>query len=221
MRSTTTSLRRFFLIPACMLALGATACGTTAGTAASILGADITAGADTGIIGGQDSTAADTSTAGDVAATTDIATTQDTAAPEDTAAPVEPACAKKSTVSKGVNMKPGEACIACHTQKGEGAFYTIAGTVYATPHVINDCVTTVDYANTHVEVKDANGTIINLPVNSVGNFYYSKTVPAPYTVRVVRGTDSMDMVDPPPSGDCNSCHTTAGLNKAPGRIQAP
>ena len=216
MRTDTTSFRRFFLLPACALALGTAACGTTTGTASTILGADATGGGDLGTISGEDSTAA-----ADVPATTDLATTQDIAAPQDTEAAVEPPCAQKSTVKKGTNMRPGEACIACHTQQGEGAYYTIAGTVYATPHAVNGCITTIDYANTTVEVTDANKNVIVLQVNSVGNFYYSKNIPGPYHVRVVKGTDSMEMMKAPSSGDCNSCHTVQGTNNAPGRILSP
>ena len=231
---TTSAIRRLLAVAGGAAVLcGASACSTTTAGSSVLSSFDATLGTDTGTIADKDTAATNqdaasptpdvpTAAADVPQAQPDIAQAVDVPiATPDVGPPVEPVCAKKSNTGKGTSMKPGEACIACHTSQGEGAYYTIAGTVYATPHVVNDCVTTIDYANTKVEVTDANGTIINLNVNSVGNFYYSKTVPAPYKVRVVKGTDSMDMMKSPPSGDCNSCHTTDGANNAPGRILSP
>ncbi|HEY8075412.1 MAG TPA: hypothetical protein VIF62_14910 [Labilithrix sp.] len=123
------------------------------------------------------------------------------------------------TGSEGSTMRPGEACITCHTMRGGPAF-SIAGTVYPTAHEPNDCVGVAGGGLT-VVVTDKNGSTINLPVNSVGNFQYSGAVAAPFHVKVTNGTTVRAMADSLTAGDCNSCHTVNGFNGAPGRIMAP
>ena len=36
-------------------------------------------------------------------------------------------------------MRPGHACITCHTQEDEGPVFAFAGTVYPTGHEPNEC----------------------------------------------------------------------------------
>lgn len=115
-------------------------------------------------------------------------------------------------------MRPGGACITCHTIRG-GPAYTIAGTVYPTAHEPNDC-NGVNSKLT-VVVTDKNGTVTNIPVNSVGNFYSQANVVAPFQVQVTDGSKTRAMTGTLTAGDCNSCHTPTGANNAPGRIMAP
>jgi hypothetical protein len=116
-------------------------------------------------------------------------------------------------------MHPGRACVACHASgEGEGPRFTIAGTVYPTGHEPDDCYGGTSAA---VEVADANGKVITLPVNTAGNFTNSSPVTFPIRVAVVANGKRRAMVASPPNGDCNSCHTQNGTNQAPGRIALP
>lgn len=115
-------------------------------------------------------------------------------------------------------MRPGGACMTCHAVRG-GPSYKVAGTVYPSAHEPNDCNGVSD--GTRVVVTDAKGVTATLTVNEAGNFYSRQTLAAPFRVKVVRGTAERAMLAPVTAGDCNTCHTTAGVNGAPGRIMAP
>lgn len=115
-------------------------------------------------------------------------------------------------------MRPGGACITCHTMRG-GPAYTVAGTVYPTAHEPNDC-DGVNGAVT-VVVTDANGVVTNVAVNSVGNFNSRANIVAPFHVKVNSGAKVRAMAGALTAGDCNSCHTVTGVNGAPGRVMAP
>lgn len=132
-------------------------------------------------------------------------------------------CTSKQTWTKGNQdsplMRPGGACITCHTMKGGPAF-TVAGTVYPTAHEPNDCNGS-NVAGTTVVVTDKNGVVKSIPVSSVGNFYSSGAVAAPFHVKVVSGAKERAMAGALTAGDCNTCHTATGVNGAPGRIMAP
>lgn len=124
------------------------------------------------------------------------------------------------------DMHPGRACIDCHTRgvRGErGPSFALAGTVFATGHDPDDC----NGANGKVEgvvieITDALGRIQRITPRSSGNFYVEKQALAtPYTARVLYAGRVRAMATPQTSGDCNSCHTAAGANGAPGRIALP
>ncbi len=116
-------------------------------------------------------------------------------------------------------MAPGEACIACHKTSREAPKFTIAGTVYATGHEPNDCNGT--NTSPTVVITDANGASLTLPVNSAGNFYSLTALAFPIKAEVHANGKVRAMAAAQPTGDCNSCHTEAGTNMAPGRIVLP
>jgi hypothetical protein len=118
----------------------------------------------------------------------------------------------------GLAMRPGEACIACHSSSG-AAHYAIAGTVYATAHEPNDC----DGVNggAQVIITDATGKDIPITVNGAGNFYYGAAIATPYKARVVANGKTRAMATPQTNGDCNACHTETGASGAPGRVAIP
>jgi hypothetical protein len=125
------------------------------------------------------------------------------------------------------NMHPGGACINCHSSGGgeeQGPSFAFAGTVYPTAHEPDDC-NGLNGSSTmaQVIVTDANGAMITMNVNSVGNFSYSSrtAVALPYHAKVVSNGQERAMTAAQQSGDCNSCHTENGANDAPGRIMAP
>jgi len=140
-----------------------------------------------------------------------------------------PKCSSNSTWSGGenANMRPGEACIACHA-RGEGPVFAVAGTVYPTGHEPDDCYGT-SAAGAVVTVTDKDGSSRTFTVNSAGNFSGNSGGgwPAfPITATVSFNGKTRSMTTPVPSGDCNLCHTqngTAadGITAPPGRIALP
>lgn len=117
-------------------------------------------------------------------------------------------------------MRPGGACIDCHTEEREGPRYSIAGTVYASAHEPNDCNGLSDGVT--VVITDANGAEIHLTPNEVGNFDSGRTrIPMPYRAKVLRDGLEREMHAEQTNGDCNHCHTETGIEDAPGRIMAP
>lgn len=116
-------------------------------------------------------------------------------------------------------MAPGTACGTCHLAIGKPLY--ISGTVYPSFHEPDLCLGVTDV---QLELVDKNGATHTLPVNSSGNFLDQDILqlwPSPWAVAVVRGSARRPMVGTVTNGDCNSCHTAAGANGAPGRIVAP
>jgi hypothetical protein len=136
-----------------------------------------------------------------------------------------PTCTSGVTAigQEGPNMRPGEACIACHS-RGEGPTSGVFGTVYPTAHEPDDCVGSGS-AGAVVKVVDAAGTAQSFTVNGVGNFSgggNSGSWPVfPITATVNFQGRTRTMSTAVSSGDCNSCHTQNGANGAPGRIKLP
>jgi hypothetical protein len=119
-------------------------------------------------------------------------------------------------------MRPGGACISCHTKEGEGPIFAVSGTVFPTPHEPDDCNGVSSAAGAEVVVTEANGTAHSLKVNDAGNFYLEgRNFAYPYQAKVVYKGRERVMVEAQMSGDCNTCHTEAGAEKAPGRIFLP
>jgi cytochrome c553 len=160
-------------------------------------------------------------------------------------------CSSGTHWTQGTNgsaaMKPGGACINCHTKSGGGGEdeaprLTLGGTVYRTAHEPDDCngtqVNTGDPPGSgmdplEVQIFDPNGNpsvpVLTIQVNGAGNFSSQSPIPNPFTAAVVDTVtqDARVMALPQKSGDCNGCHTVSGINtvagapKAPGRIMAP
>lgn len=124
------------------------------------------------------------------------------------------------TRGEGTTMRPGEACVACHTAEREGPRYAIAGTLYPTGHEPADCNGSAD-SGAKIVVTDANGEEHELTPNQVGNFYLSGSIATPYTAKVVTASGEREMFSPQTNGDCNSCHTDTGASGAPGRVVPP
>jgi mono/diheme cytochrome c family protein len=123
-------------------------------------------------------------------------------------------------------MNPGRACLGCHQAENlrdgrEKAPEGIVGTVYPTAHEPTLCNGLPGGAV--VVLTGADGAEFRLPVNSVGNFwqYSNPFLVKPYRARVETAAGVRRMGAAQTSGDCNSCHTQAGVNGAPGRILAP
>jgi mono/diheme cytochrome c family protein len=143
------------------------------------------------------------------------------AGPKDAAPDAASVCTSGSTVAPGTPpsalMKPGKACIGCHSNAGAPAF-EIAGTVYPSLHEPNDCN---GVSGVKVLIIDAAGNMISLPTNAAGNFMRVSSFARPYRAMVVRGNSVLEMKTPQFDGDCNGCHSEWGTNGAPGRVMAP
>lgn len=129
---------------------------------------------------------------------------------------------KRGTTREGASMRPGEACISCHAKEGEGPAFSIAGTLFPTPHEPNDCVGVPSTAGAQIVITEKNGTVHTLSVNDAGNFsYQSRSFGYPYQAKVVYQGRERQMVETQTSGDCNVCHSETGTQNAPGRIFLP
>ncbi|MDB4937380.1 MAG: hypothetical protein JWP87_4352 [Labilithrix sp.] len=150
-----------------------------------------------------------------------------------------PGCASGAKWTQGNQksplMHPGVACNACHGKLG-GPNLAFAGTVYRGGlHDVDDCNGTGPPPPVTVVITDKMGKTVNAKVNEAGNFYVEAEqggpakgpggggggFKAPFRAKIVDGTKVRAMTGSVTSGDCNSCHTPAGKNGAPGRILAP
>lgn len=133
-----------------------------------------------------------------------------------------PTCSSKISWTRGENaqMRPGEACISCHTANG-GPRFSIAGTVYATGHEPNDCNGVPSSSGALVLITDAENREYRVSPNVAGNFYLEQSIALPYRAKVTSGKGERVMISAQSSGDCNGCHTQSGANSAPGRITLP
>jgi hypothetical protein len=117
-------------------------------------------------------------------------------------------------------MNPGRACIACHTTD-DGPAFTIAGTVFPTAHEPDLCDGADGSEGFLVTILGADGQVLTLTPNAVGNFDSAAKVALPYQAKVSYLGRERAMAVVQTSGDCNGCHTQSGANSAPGRILLP
>lgn len=119
-------------------------------------------------------------------------------------------------------MHPGRDCIKCHTERGEGRDFVLAGTVQQTLTEADECA---GVEGVQVEITDANKKTYTLTTNASGNFFLERGKASgftfPFTARVTNQGRVNEMTTAQSTGQCASCHTPEGLNDAPGRIQAP
>ena len=133
---------------------------------------------------------------------------------------------RAATESEGPGMMPGYACNDCHlatnaSDQDDAPIFTLAGTVYTSGHEPDGCLSP-QAEQAQVIVTDALGEVYTVVVNDSGNFTLEDAplVP-PFQAKIVFEGRERKMLTPQISGDCNSCHTTAGSNAAPGRIVLP
>jgi hypothetical protein len=113
----------------------------------------------------------------------------------------------------------------CHSAKGQASdrTWTVAGTVFADPAARLDG----GVENAEILITDDAGTELTLLSNEAGNFYTGETLVPPIHVQVQWGTHRMRMVESPPIGSCNACHTSppvaavTNFSPAPGRLFVP
>jgi hypothetical protein len=124
-------------------------------------------------------------------------------------------CADISGFDGNPQMYPGQTCLNCHSAGGpaSGLAFNVAGTVYPTALAENDG----GLFGATVTLVDANGNRRTMETNGAGNFYNADPVIFPITVSIQVGKSVFTMQQPPPNGDCNSCHAIgpSGAGLAP------
>ncbi len=124
-------------------------------------------------------------------------------------------------------MGPGRACIACHADanvasgENDAPIFAFAGTIYPTAHEPTDCIASGS-EGAEIEITDADGRVFIQVANPSGNFFDEpQAFSYPYRAKVRFQGRERVMAAPQVIGDCNSCHTEAGAEAAPGRILLP
>ncbi|HEX2659593.1 MAG TPA: hypothetical protein VHU40_15020 [Polyangia bacterium] len=136
-----------------------------------------------------------------------------------------PTCTSGLTWTRGnhgdEDMNPGRACIDCHSQEADAPKLTIAGTLYPTAHEPDLCDGVSDGSGAKIVILGADGATLTLSPNAAGNFRSQSKVVTPFRAKITYMGRERVMASAQTSGDCNSCHTQAGANSAPGRIVLP
>lgn len=126
------------------------------------------------------------------------------------------ACAPGTCDGEGANMLPGSDCIACHSpgnfaddkaaraKEEEEKFWTAAGTVFA------DADGTEPLVGAIVRVTDADGNVVEMTSNAVGNFYTADPLTFPILAEVEKDGEIVEMQGEQSTGACNSCHACTG-----------
>jgi hypothetical protein len=146
--------------------------------------------------------------------------------PPDTTFAGDPVCASGNFYQRdgGAGPSPGLPCPEC-APADAGVLAPLAGTVFAAGKVLDGCLppASVDMTKASVRVKDGNGLEYMIPVGPDGNFRSdpSQKIVFPFTAQVTYMGKTRAMLWRQWTGDCNSCHTAAGANAAPGRITLP
>jgi hypothetical protein len=127
--------------------------------------------------------------------------------------PIVCSSGQMSNAGPGPSMYPGEACDGCHS------FY-IAGTAYKTEHESDNC-NGANVSGANIVITDSTGAVTTIPINSVGNFYSTKVVSAPFQAKITYQGRERDMLEMQAYGNCNLCHSDVGYYGAPGRLMLP
>jgi hypothetical protein len=128
-------------------------------------------------------------------------------------------CGTWNCSGEGSRMLPGADCLACHTQGNmpeddePDKWYTIGGTVF------EDLDGTAAASDVIVRITDADGRVVELSSNSVGNFYGQQDLVMPITAELERDGAVVSMATEVGSAACSSCHSCDGA--AGGKLAAP
>ena len=70
-------------------------------------------------------------------------------------------------------------------------------------------------------ITDADGQVLTLIPNSVGNFFVTTAIKPPYLASVTYQGRERAMLAAQTSGDCNVCHGQDTTATSPGRVTVP
>lgn len=115
---------------------------------------------------------------------------------------------------EGPDMLPGADCLACHTSGG-GRIppWTAGGTAF------RDVDGLAPLKNAIVRVTDADGKVVEMTTNAVGNFYTDRALTPPLRAEVEKDGAVRAMAGEVPTGACNACHACEGA--AGGKLYGP
>lgn len=119
----------------------------------------------------------------------------------------------------GPLMMPGDNCLRCHNPISDTGAppWSAGGTVFpSTDSALEDGV-----QGAVIEITDAQGKVVRLTTNEVGNFYTAEALEAPLRVALEHGGKRIEMPVDAPAGSCNACHSIPPVGNAPGRIRLP
>jgi hypothetical protein len=126
-------------------------------------------------------------------------------------------CRPGTCGGEGGRMLPGADCVVCHdgtsSEDDEAPRFGAAGTAF------RDLGGSDGLSDALVRVTDANGTVVELATNSVGNFYTTRTFVFPIDAEIEVGGTVRAMAASVDVGACNSCHACDG--EAGGKLTGP
>jgi hypothetical protein len=124
-------------------------------------------------------------------------------------------------------MMPGYACTSCHAAanaasgEGDAPIFAFAGTLFPTAHEPDGCIGS-GAEGARVTVTGADGQMFTASANAAGNFSFETlALVLPYTAKLEFEGRERTMLLSQVNGDCNACHTQAGVQGAPGRMVLP
>jgi len=128
-------------------------------------------------------------------------------------------------LNTGANfMNPGQACVACHVTRPGAPRWTIGGTIYPSAHEPDNCLGGPATGSDPVTITLTDSMMREHTATMIpgGNFFVPTDARPPFTnIKVKYQGRERQMFSGATTGDCNSCHTQAGMNGAPGRIVLP
>ncbi|MDP2305726.1 MAG: hypothetical protein Q8P18_06835 [Pseudomonadota bacterium] len=125
-------------------------------------------------------------------------------------------CAPRTCSGEGSRMLPGSDCVSCHSRGSgddEAPAWSIAGTAFV------DRDGSAPLEDAIIRVTGADGAVVTLTTNAVGNFFSDERVEMPYTAEIEVGGETRSMGTAPEYGGCNSCHSCEGT--AAGKLRGP
>jgi hypothetical protein len=124
--------------------------------------------------------------------------------------PAEPqplACDEPVAQPRDGEHNPGQPCLECHTEDGEGPPFSIGGTLY------RDLVGSSAIAGATIRIGDATGRELPLITARNGNFWTEEPVTYPVQAIASSCPDARQMIAPIQAGggDCNraGCHASS------------
>lgn len=112
-------------------------------------------------------------------------------------------CRDGTCSGDGSRMLPGSDCLECHDGSLQDEF-TAAGTVFLQPSGGAGAESAI------VRLTDADGQIVEIEANSVGNFFTADALAFPITAALEYQGEVLEMAGEIPNGGCNSCHACTG-----------
>ncbi|MBN2799025.1 MAG: hypothetical protein JXX28_07740 [Deltaproteobacteria bacterium] len=115
-------------------------------------------------------------------------------------------CTASTCGGDGSSMLPGANCLACHSDdvSSEAPTFGAGGTVFA------DADGAAPVSGAIIRITDADGQVVELTSNAVGNFYTRTDLAMPISAEVELNGNVMAMYTTPSTAACSTCHSCGG-----------